>query len=229
MAGVQGFDKVESLIQQTINRMVDETVEEYIRRIRSRSIQIQRTFFQYLVTKAGVFGSNNSPVFPGIQQGQPNFKELSPEYLVYKKKITVNNYYVNTGKLQRYLERINPINKFGTPIVYFERRGQRGSSRVYQTRKTTESVVARNYTKTGRASKSFEPLKTGSVGKIIIDMFPLIQGSFANFEAEEAFATNQEVSYKLNNYQGRKERSFFPQYMEWWVRVRSKEILKELK
>lgn len=217
---VQDFKNAPKMIDAAINRLVNKSVVYTMQLIQKRAVNLQGKFFSYLATSAGIIGrsvSDSVVSFPsvdgaGLKLGSSTWPQLDPFYNVRKKK-GFNRFFYNTGALRSDLLRQNAITKFGMPMVeYFDQAGVPQAS-SYKTKLGIKTNPGLN--------------KSGPLGSIEIDFFPRVDSRLyvtmpPNFYKK--FFGTRKMGFKLDNEKAK--RPFMGQYMEWWIKVKGRQILK---
>ena len=211
-------------IGDALVNVVSRNIDEILTKVQKSMNALQSKFFSYLATSAGVIGANQSPNFPGIDLPQPDFKPLSVFYQDRKEKKfggSGASFFLYSGYLKGYLERTNPVSKFGKPIVTLVRPGVQNDIQF------TSFKTRGGFKKTIRASNdpySLLPQLQGIFGRIFVDLFPKLK-DFDAYKTANFFPPT--IAYRLDNYKGRKDRAFMTQYMQWWLQVKGKDALRK--
>ncbi len=257
MASISGkpFEKATTAVQQFVEGLVGKSIERRITKIETAALRLQAGMFKYIAVSAGVIGADKSPVFEDIDLPQPDFKPLSTgpardlkadrvakafgnktsrtnrSYKDRKNAMGLpgNSFFLYKGKLKNYLSGVgNPISIFGKPNVYFTEFGKQGSFRVYYTSRTTAGLVKLSglFTSSGNASKkSFA--SSNRIGKISVDLFPKLGGNLTLRQSAEDLGFPRTIAYRLDNYHGGQDRQFIPQFIQWWVRVKGRDMMRK--
>lgn len=256
MASISGkpFERADTAVQQMIEGLIGKLIERRMKKIEAAAILLQSRFFKYLATSAGVIGADKAPLFDGIDLAQPDFKPLKEaggnersarmaEFLgkgtgraprSYKDRknamgLPGNSFFIFKGKLQGYLASVaNPISMFGKPNVFFTEFGQAGSFRIYSTAKGEAGKIKLSnlYTVSGnRSKKDFK--SSNRIGKMSVDLFPKLPGELQVGTSAQDLGFPRTMAYRLDNFQGGQDRHFMPQYIQWWVRVKGREMMRK--
>lgn len=255
MASISGkpFERADTAVQMMVENLVGKLIERRMKKIENAAIALQMRFFKYLAVGAGVIGSDKAPVFPDIDLPQPVFKPLKTAgtnasanrvakvfgtktakvQRSYKDRknamgLPGNSFFLFKGKLQNYLSSVaNPVSMFGKPNVFFTEFGQAGSFRIYSTARGESGKIKLSglYTVSGNRSK--KDFKTSNrIGKMSVDLFPKLMGQLQSGTSAQDLGFPRTMAYRLDNFQGGKDRHFMPQYIQWWVRVKGREMMR---
>lgn len=227
---VKTFDDVADTIASAVVKLVNQSVKRTLTKVDNAAVKLQRRMFSYLASSSGIIDSSGAPTLPGITLAQPKFKPLAPDYVKTKwKKLGVSkndHFYLKSGYLKRYLSNIgNPLTTFGNPTVSWERPGQRGSTAMYSGNKTG-GFYAQYFDPKGTPTEKFNALKT-RLGAITVDLYPKVPGELhLGMRMGDYFKGAKTIAYRLDNYQGGRNREFMPQFMQWWLRTKGTQALK---
>jgi hypothetical protein len=224
-----GFDTFGKSVEDSVERLIGNTVKKTMLQVQNKMKTLQRSMMVYLATSAATIGVESAPTFPGINFGQPVYKPLTPDYLARKPIGVSNDFYRYSGRLQRDLKktRNNGNNVFGVPTVTYVRRGQGGKTAIYNT-VGSRQIEVKIFTAKGNSSTNFVGLKS-DLGRISVDLYPELRVLTADKSSLRRITDlfdNDLIGAKFSNYRGRFNRSFLPQYMQWWLRVKAKEALR---
>jgi hypothetical protein len=224
----KGFETFGKSIEQSLETAAGNAIKKIVQQLRTKMKNLQSKMMVYLATSSGAIGTEAAPSFPGITFGQPTFKELTPDYLA-RKRTSGNDFYRYSGKLKRDLKKTSNSgnNIFGVPTVTFIRKGQGGKTAVVNTAGSRQ-VEVNIFTKTGGRSKSFVGLKS-DLGTISVDLYPelrVLSMDKTSVRRITDLFENDKIGAKFSNYRGKFNRSFLPQYMQWWLRVKAQEELR---
>lgn len=226
------FNDVGDTIAANVDRMVANSVRRTLTKVNNAVLKLQRGMFSYIATNSGIINSGEAPKFKGIFLSQPRFKELAPDYYKRKKKklgslVGDSSFYMYSGYLKRYFNGIgNPLTTFGTPTIIWNRPGQRGYT-ASTFGNSSQGYTQEYFTSKGNPTNSFKALKR-SLGTITVDLYPRIEGSLhEGMVMGQYFKTAKTIAYRLDNYHGGRNREFMPQFLEWWLRVKGKQVLRK--
>lgn len=233
---VKVAEQANEIITRQLDKYLNKSVEYTLRTIQTRTMKLQKTFFQYLATESGIIGASSQPSLPN-PSGQSLVKfpkwdtGFSLDYRYRKTKEYQNNLFINTGELKRTLQKINPINTFGMPLITFKEKGGRGS-RTFESFKTVEGFKS-------SSTKTF--VSNRELGVVSIKLFPKVKEGFKERQSHSFFTTFFPQRQRANSsgskpaFLGMKldnskvARPFIGQYMDWWVKVKAKQtVLKGL-
>lgn len=234
------IQRVKDKLNAAVSNLVGKEIEKYMLLIEAKAVNLQNNFFRYLAVSAGVIGVSRAPTFNGISLPQPQWAPLTLDYVARKKGTgKSDDFFLYTGALQKYFltSAGSAVGKFGKPVVTFSQGGQGGYTKEYTTLKTKSAIKSTGVlTPKGNASKASFKISNSAFGKISIDLFPRVVSFSGQFNTSRFFP--KVVSYKLDNAQhegnkpgGHSDRSrqFMGQYMQWWLRVKGREMLQGVK
>lgn len=250
------FEQAETAVQGFIEGMIEKAIKRRVTKLESAAVRLQSNFLKYLAVSAGVIGADKAPTFSGIDFEQPRFKPLSTNtganakadrvakifgtksskakksYLDRKHSMGLpgNSFFYYKGKLQNYLLSTgNPIGLFGKPNVFFTEFGRGGSFRVYSSGKGQAGIVKLSgiFTASGNASKRKSFQTSNRIGKISVDLFPKLRGNLSLSQTAEDLGFPRTMAYRLDNFHGGQDRQFMPQYIQWWVRSKGRDMMRK--
>lgn len=214
------FEKDLDLYENRINLLVTETLQKTVQtkanRLKDQLIKVHNQFFTLMADT--IVGAEKAPKLQGYT---PTWKQLDPEYTSRREleaDIPEEEFFRFTGTLETKLASLKPTTYLGKPSI----------------------TVKQSLTQ----SKSKKLKDHRSKFIISVDLFPKINGTISDLDEAEVFdhvasswvstggrsKKNPKIplSYKLKSYQGQGDRPFLTYYMEWWLNVKTKNLMRRV-
>lgn len=212
-------------LDEKISRNLSQRIDRIKRIIRSRHLEM----FKELATNSSIIESGSAPKSRNITLPQPKWKKLDEDYLKRKLRklgtlVGGMSFYMFSGELRDDLfYSADPIEYFGTPEITFTQRTPTGF-KVVRTNINERTQLNVKYFRDGVKKGDGVFNKRGAVATISINMYPKITSNLTDRMRFDKYLP-ENILYKLQNYQGKRQRSFMPQYLEWWAKVRIRTAL----
>lgn len=211
--------KYENRIQFIVEQRFNQKVNQTMKRIEQKLFALQQEFFTTLAMKTiGVDGP------PKLGAYTPAWKPLDDEYMdqrEFDKDVPHGKFFQYSGALGEKLGVMNATTFFGKPLVLYKR------GKFEQ--KPMESYSKPNPNK----------MKDHLTAVISIDLFPKVVGSIDDIDVGDLFSrvkvrdkrgsksTSTPLAYRLKNFQGRNERPVVVEFMNWWLNIKARKIVRE--
>lgn len=211
--------RVEDRLQMTAGEAFDRSVNKTLKIIEKKMAVLQQKFFTMLVMKTvGAKGP------PKLGEYTPMWKPLSEAYTdrrSFDRDIDEDEFFNYSGKLGATLSRLNATTFFGKPLVVYNR-GSFKQKAMKQYQKPDPRKQSGNLT-----------------ARITVDLFPKIAGSINDIDEADLFnkvkitekrgrkSKTTPISYRLKNYQGSRDRPVVVAYMNWWLNVQARKLVRE--
>lgn len=241
MVAIENIPKV---LDEQLGRLINRSLDYTLTIFQNRLARVQQKFFTTMVSNnIGIIGSASGTFNLPAEDGQslmapPKWPDLSYEYSQYRKeKRYRNRFFINKGELKNTLRGLNAERIFGKPTISYIQPGVGGSAKTY-TSKAGGGFKTSAASNSGTRITNGKFQSNGQLGTISIDFFPKLKTGFkSEYKAQffkDFFGQSQKssksgkpvfVGMKLDNKVN--HRPFIGQYMEWWMKVKGKQVISK--
>lgn len=206
--------KVEDDLVFKVQQRFSKRVQNYINKIQLHLNNLQAEFFFVFVQK--VIGATRAP---SLGTFTPYWEPLGEAYVDRRYErfgVEDNQFFLASDKLRTALESMDARTTFGTPTVVFD-----------------DGAFFRA---AGEIYKPAGKYETEPRAKIVIDLFPKVEGKLSDIDVNKFFTKRFKngnrmlpISVKLlGGYGPTSRRPIVPNFMQWWVNNRARQIIKKV-
>lgn len=210
--------RIRNRIESALNTAIGRITTENMKLIQKKLDRLQRSFFISLARMAiGV----DEP--PDLGRYTPEWKPLTPTYARRRKRekgISEGQYYLRTGGLRRSLSQSKAITSFGRPVIELRKAGSVNRKRAFVFDQIAQLAESGRFV-------SLKDIKNVRF-VISIDLFPKVKESLKSGRIHENRYFSEKISVKMTNFRGKRERPILAQFMNWWLDVRARNLVRSV-